>query len=407
MFEEILLHYLSKYLGNYIDGLNKDAFKVSIFSGNVELKKLTVKTDALKEFNLPIEIKSGYLGKLILKVPWKKITSKPTYVTIEDVYLVIVSNKEVVYDELKEREKLKEKRQRELELLENQEDAYNKDDDDDDDSDNGFLGKMASSIIAQLQVQINRIHIRFEDKSSDPKHPFACGILLNSLTIHSITDLKEVVLDVFKKSLDIDGFSFYFDSDINKFARTDKIHHFKSDLHSVFKKSPDALCISSYIVNPINLSLTLSYNAKDRNQRLYKPEDCVKFAIFHLHLNDKDPDIILASESWISAAEKEENEKDIYDLYKKKLHKKTNLSSKKYNKIFIRKLLFHQEALKYLNEPSPLVDIDITLSKINVTMKDDQYRDILTLLTHLIRAKDSTKYKRFAINCRPNNKENV
>lgn len=251
----------------------------------------------MKELNLPIQVKAGFLGQLVLKVPWKNITSRPTLVVIEDVYLVAVPNREIVYDEKKERERQKEAKQQQLELLESQQEAYEKDEK----SQAGFVAKMVSSIIAQLQVQINRIHIRFEDKSSDPLHPFACGIVLRQLQVYSETDLKEVVVDIFKKSLDIKDFGFYFDNDVKKFARIDDVENFKSDLKSVFEYKPEVLGIKRYIIEPMELSLTLSYNQKSRNERLFSSEQIIKIAMKHLKWYEEEEFVYFLTHSWISA----------------------------------------------------------------------------------------------------------
>ena len=42
--------------------------RISIYQGNVELKNLQLKPDALAELDLPICVKAGLLGSLTLKV---------------------------------------------------------------------------------------------------------------------------------------------------------------------------------------------------------------------------------------------------------------------------------------------------------------------------------------------------
>lgn len=276
----------------------------------------------MKDLNLPIQVKAGFLGQLVLKVPWKNITSRPTLVVIEDVYLVAVPNREIVYDEKKERERQKEAKQQQLELLESQQEAYEKDEK----SQAGFVAKMVSSIIAQLQVQINRIHIRFEDKSSDPLHPFACGVVLRQLQVHSETDLKEVVVDIFKKSLDIKDFGFYFDNDIKQFARTESVEDFQSDLKSIFEYKPEVLDIKRYIIEPMELSLTLSYNQKSRNERIFTSEQIIKIAMSHLKWNEEDEFVYFLTHSWISAVGSESNKTPEMILEKYKEICRTNPS---------------------------------------------------------------------------------
>ena len=59
---------LNRYLGTYVEGLNQRDLKVSVFRGNVVLKNLKLKPEALADLNLPISVKAGLLGSLTLKV---------------------------------------------------------------------------------------------------------------------------------------------------------------------------------------------------------------------------------------------------------------------------------------------------------------------------------------------------
>jgi hypothetical protein len=60
--------YLNKYLGRYVSGLDAESLKISVWKGDVELRNLLLKPEALAGLNLPITVKSGLLGKLTLKV---------------------------------------------------------------------------------------------------------------------------------------------------------------------------------------------------------------------------------------------------------------------------------------------------------------------------------------------------
>ena len=61
-------YYLNKYLGQYVYNVDASALKVSILKGNVELRNLQLKPEALNSLSLPITVKSGLLGSLKLKV---------------------------------------------------------------------------------------------------------------------------------------------------------------------------------------------------------------------------------------------------------------------------------------------------------------------------------------------------
>jgi vacuolar protein sorting-associated protein 13A/C len=68
MFEAQLAYYLNRYLGTYVQGLDTKSLKISVFKGDVTLRNLKLKPEALADLNLPITVKAGLLGSLTLKV---------------------------------------------------------------------------------------------------------------------------------------------------------------------------------------------------------------------------------------------------------------------------------------------------------------------------------------------------
>ena len=46
----------------------------------------------------------------------------------------------------------------------------------------GFLAQLTTKVVDNLQFTMKNIHIRYEDKISDPGHPFAAGITLKELS---------------------------------------------------------------------------------------------------------------------------------------------------------------------------------------------------------------------------------
>jgi hypothetical protein len=59
MLEGVVASILSRYLGKYIDGLQKENINVSIGEGDLVLENLQLKKDALDELELPITVRSG------------------------------------------------------------------------------------------------------------------------------------------------------------------------------------------------------------------------------------------------------------------------------------------------------------------------------------------------------------
>ena len=88
MFESLVADVLSKYLGRFVEGLDGDSLSVSVWSGEVKLRDLKLRTDALAQFDLPVEVVSGSLSELTMSIPWSSLSSSPVVIKLDGVYLV-------------------------------------------------------------------------------------------------------------------------------------------------------------------------------------------------------------------------------------------------------------------------------------------------------------------------------
>ena len=52
------------------------------------MEKLPLKKDALKKLNLPVEVKSGFIGKLKIEIPFRRLKSQPWVVQVDQLYLI-------------------------------------------------------------------------------------------------------------------------------------------------------------------------------------------------------------------------------------------------------------------------------------------------------------------------------
>ena len=64
-------------MGDYVEGLDGESLKLGVWSGDATVENLKLKPDAIMKLGLPFLVKFSYLGKLVLKVPWKSIQSSP------------------------------------------------------------------------------------------------------------------------------------------------------------------------------------------------------------------------------------------------------------------------------------------------------------------------------------------
>ncbi len=75
----------------------------------------------------------------------------------------------------------------------------------------GFLDQLTDTILNNILVSIQRIHIRYEDKVTNPDHPFACGIMLKALSAETTnsawqpTHIEGDASEVHKVSANIGG----------------------------------------------------------------------------------------------------------------------------------------------------------------------------------------------------------
>lgn len=162
VFESLVASVLSGVLGDYVQDLQTSQLSVGIFSGQVELSNLSLKTSALDKFKLPINVKEGFMGQLTMQIPWSDLKNKPIKINIENLYLLAVPKSEQDYDFQQELDaELKAKFDR-LEAAEIVNKAAGSS------ADSSFMTLLATKVIDNLQISVTNIHIRYEDTVSTP-----------------------------------------------------------------------------------------------------------------------------------------------------------------------------------------------------------------------------------------------
>uniref|UniRef100_T1KHU8 UBA domain-containing protein n=1 Tax=Tetranychus urticae TaxID=32264 RepID=T1KHU8_TETUR len=68
MLERLVAWVLNSYIGDYFGNVNTDQLSVALHQGEVELEGLPLKVEAFRHWDLPIEIKAGFVGKIRLKI---------------------------------------------------------------------------------------------------------------------------------------------------------------------------------------------------------------------------------------------------------------------------------------------------------------------------------------------------
>ncbi|ETO16792.1 hypothetical protein RFI_20547, partial [Reticulomyxa filosa] len=75
-------------LGTYVQEFDKSNVDLSVWKGEAKLTNVKIRPDALDFLNLPISINLGFASKLVLQVDWKRLSSKPARIELEDLRLV-------------------------------------------------------------------------------------------------------------------------------------------------------------------------------------------------------------------------------------------------------------------------------------------------------------------------------
>ncbi|XP_055701182.1 intermembrane lipid transfer protein Vps13 isoform X2 [Phlebotomus papatasi] len=273
VFESLVTDLLNRFLGEYVENLDTKQLKIGIWGGDVVLNNLKLKENALEELDLPIQVPYGYLGKLILKIPWKNLYTAPVEATIEDLYIFAKPTKSVAYNADKEEKTLLEAKKAELKRI--QDAKANREAAEKMKADKSFTEKLVMQIVNNLQIRISNIHIRYEDHSAEGRQ-FAFGVTLKNFSVNTTDEnwsksyLKEVVSKVFKMA-ELEGLAVYFNCGTESFDGCDDV-----GLRDKFQRTIATKTIQpeefKYIFGPIRSNAKMKLNMSPE-------EDSPKFTI--------------------------------------------------------------------------------------------------------------------------------
>lgn len=259
MLEGVLASLLNKLLAAYVDGLNTSQLNVGIWSGDVKLRNLRLKTSALDKFRLPIDVKEGYLGDLTLSIPWSNLKGKPVRILVENVYLLAApKNASVEVDEEEEAQRAQAAKQEKLtnaELLGRDSGQSVGISSEDEQKNQSFTSSLITKIVDNLQFTVRNIHIRYEDSLSNPEHPFSAGITLAEFSAVS-TDANwnptfiQNSGDGIHKLARLESLSVYWDTDSDSLAGHE-ISEAQKKFNALIARS-DSTPDHQYILKPVS-----------------------------------------------------------------------------------------------------------------------------------------------------------
>ena len=179
MLEGLVSTLLNRFLGMYVQNFDPKQLNVGIWSGDVKLRDLELRREALDQLKLPLNVIEGHLGSLTLSIPWSNLRGKPLKVNIEDVFLLAAPKEDADYDAEEEERRAHAVKMEKLDsaelLKERNTEGMSAEEQQKNQS---FTASMVTAVVDNVQVTIKNIHIRYEDSISDPGHPFALGLTL-------------------------------------------------------------------------------------------------------------------------------------------------------------------------------------------------------------------------------------
>ncbi|RYP19640.1 hypothetical protein DL765_003233 [Monosporascus sp. GIB2] len=183
MLEGLVAGILNRFLGMYVKNFDPTQLKVGIWSGDVKLRDLELRREALDQLKLPINVMEGHLGQLTLVIPWSNLRGAPVRVLVEDVFLLASPKEEAAYDpeeEERRQQRIKMEKLDSAELIkERSQEGLSHEEQKKSQS---FTESLVTKIVDNLQVTVKNIHVRYEDSISAPGHPFALGVTLEEFS---------------------------------------------------------------------------------------------------------------------------------------------------------------------------------------------------------------------------------
>ncbi|KAK1084571.1 Vacuolar protein sorting-associated protein 13 [Friedmanniomyces endolithicus] len=183
MLESLVANLLNRVLGMYVRNFDPKQLNVGIWSGDVTLRNLELRREALDQFDLPLNVVEGHISSLVVKIPWSNLRGQPVRINIEDVFLLAAPKEDEAYDAAEEEKRTHAVKMEKLDsaelLKERNTEGMSQEEEKKQQS---FTAALTTTIIDNVQIQVKNVHIRFEDAVSDPAHPFAAGLTLKELS---------------------------------------------------------------------------------------------------------------------------------------------------------------------------------------------------------------------------------
>ncbi|KAA8547313.1 hypothetical protein F0562_003823 [Nyssa sinensis] len=261
MFEGLVRQLLLGYLGQYIKDIQKEQLKITLWNEEVLLENVELILEAFDYLQLPFALKQGCVGRLSIKIPWKKLGWDPIIILLEDVFICGCQrdDQEWSMDAVERREFAgKKAKLAAVELAKLSRLVC------DNQAGQSFISYITAKILDGIQVSIRNVHFLYRDILTDSAHTLF-GLKFSSLTIMKQTHVGlssvkvkggqvnklveiqglQIYCSTFHGTLDLISVDIVGDSKFRDNAR------FEGDKHG-------------YILAPVDVSVSLLVNKSGR-----------------------------------------------------------------------------------------------------------------------------------------------
>ena len=207
---------LEKVLGPFVIGLDKQSLNLSVWSGEVLLRDLQLRTAALDALPIPVKAIGGTLGEVRVTVPWRRLGKEPLIISIDRVFLLVGPRADTEgYSEAEEKEMAERTKRDALEAWE----AVQDNKEQSEEMGTKLVEHLTSLLVGQLQISITNLHVRIE--GSNEGAVLAGGVVLRALKLTGLDTLASEGLHArvrdsaaaVRKCVRVEGAAVYFSSD--------------------------------------------------------------------------------------------------------------------------------------------------------------------------------------------------
>ena len=312
------------------------------------------------------------------------------------MFVVVCPRAEVHYDEEAYKQRAIELKRQRLKAIEEKDAKKEKELHEQEDT--SVMSNLMNKVIRNFELRIDEIHIRYEDHSSDPKHPFCGGVCLHSIIVSPNKENTSEEAEgsakpvqhngVFTKDILIDRFGVYWDSDSKYQVNTSNAIALTRDMEYAFSRPAGDVSKlpvpTHFIVHPLSLDVLLHIDIRGVELRKPTPEQAALSAMKELGWNQE----VLVNQKFMKAYAKIKrdgirgrSEKEETELFIAKFKDKYPKFCSSVNLQFAAE--FAALCWKYANTASPIVVASATLPQLTVTVLQSQIRDAATLLANL------------------------